>query len=76
MSHSQFSLSADQQNLLDHADRIGREHLYPLAAKMDNEEWWPSDIFTKFGEFGLLGATEAQEYAPFTAAAATSASLR
>ena len=62
MTISQFSLTADQQNLLDHADRVARKHLYPLAAKMDNEEWWPSDIFTKLGGFGLLGVTVAEEY--------------
>ena len=33
----QFALTADQQQLLDHADRIGREQLLPLAEKMDNE---------------------------------------
>lgn len=61
-TETQFGLSADQKALLDHADKFGREHLLPLAEKMDLEEWWPKDIFAKMGEFGLLGATISQEY--------------
>lgn len=62
MSIDQFALTAEQQNLLDHADRIGREVLYPLAAKMDNEEWWPPDIMRQLGELGLLGITVPEQY--------------
>ena len=58
----QFALTADQRQLLDHADRIGREQLLPLAEKMDNEEWWPEDIMPRLGELGLLGVTIAPEY--------------
>lgn len=58
----QFALTADQQQLLDHADRFGREQLLPLAEKMDNEEWWPQEIMPKLGELGLLGITIAPEY--------------
>ena len=29
--------------------------LYPLATRMDEEEWWPEDIFQKIGEAGFLG---------------------
>ena len=59
---NQFSLTSDQQQLLDHADRFGREQLLPLAEKMDNEEWWPQDIMPQLGELGLLGITVAPEY--------------
>ncbi len=59
---TQFSLSSDQQQFLDLADRFGREQLAPLAQKMDKEEWWPEDIFPKFGELGLLGVTVPQQY--------------
>ena len=55
--NNQFRLNSDQQMLLDHADKYAREQLYPLAEKMDNEEWWPEDAFRQMGELGLLGVT-------------------
>ncbi|MAZ90005.1 MAG: acyl-CoA dehydrogenase [Cellvibrionaceae bacterium] len=61
MSH-QFSLTTEQESLLDHADRFGREKLYPHAQKMDNEEWWPADIFNELGAVGFLGVTIPESY--------------
>lgn len=61
-STSQFSLSTEQQALLDHADKFAREQMYPLAQKMDDEEWWPEDIFKQMGELGLLGVTVDPKY--------------
>ena len=58
---NQFELTADQQTLLDHADRYGREQLLPLAARMDNEEWWPDELFAELGELGFLGVTIPEE---------------
>ena len=54
---SQFCLNADQQAILDHADRFARERMYPLAEQMDAEEWWPEDIFPELGRLGMLGTT-------------------
>jgi len=51
-SANQFGLSADQQIMLDEADKFSRKELYPLAQRMDDEEWWPEDIFRKIGEQG------------------------
>lgn len=48
-------LSEDEQSILDQADRFGREQMFPLAARMDNEEWWPTDVFKKIGETGYFG---------------------
>lgn len=59
---SQFSLTDDQRGLLDHVDRFAREQMYPLAAKMDEEEWWPDTIFPQLGELGLLGVTVDPKY--------------
>jgi isovaleryl-CoA dehydrogenase len=56
---NQFSLTGDQQQLLDLADRFGREQLLPLSQKMDDEEWWPEDIMPRLGELGFLGTTVA-----------------
>ena len=34
---TQFDLTSDQRQLFEHADRIGKEKLLPLAERMDNE---------------------------------------
>lgn len=52
-----FDLHAAEQEVLDAADRFARKELYPLAARMDAEEWWPEDIFPKIGEAGYFGIT-------------------
>jgi isovaleryl-CoA dehydrogenase len=55
-------LSADEQNILDSADRFAREEMYPLAQKMDDEEWWPPDAFAKIGDTGYFGITAPEAY--------------
>ncbi|RZV50859.1 MAG: isovaleryl-CoA dehydrogenase, partial [Pseudomonadales bacterium] len=59
---NQFQLTEEQQAVFDTADRFGREVLHPLAQKMDDEEWWPSDAFKQMGKLGLLGTTTDPEY--------------
>jgi isovaleryl-CoA dehydrogenase len=58
----QYRLTEEQQTLLDHADRFGREQLYPLAQRMDDDEWWPEGIFARFGELGYFGITVPEQY--------------
>lgn len=57
-----FDLSADQRQILDQADRFARLELYPLAERMDAEEWWPEDAFPKIAEAGFFGITIPEEY--------------
>ena len=57
-----FDLSEEHRAILDAADRFGRNELYPLAARMDAEEWWPADVFHKLGVHGFLGVTAPAEY--------------
>ncbi len=52
-----FDLDADQQMILDSADRFARNEFYHLSERMDAEEWWPEDVFPKIGENGLFGIT-------------------
>jgi isovaleryl-CoA dehydrogenase len=59
---SQFALTDEQQALFDEADRFGRNELLPLAQRMDDEEWWPEDLFARLGAAGLLGATIPERY--------------
>ena len=61
-SANAFALNADQQAMLDETDRFARNELYPLAERMDNEEWWPEDIFSTIGEMGYFGLTVPEEY--------------
>ena len=57
-----FCLSVDQQAMLDEADRFARNELYPLAARMDDEEWWPEEVFHEIGAAGYFGLTVPEEY--------------
>ena len=59
---TQFDLTSDQRQLLEHADRVGKEKLLPLAERMDNEEWWPEDLFAELGSLGFLGVTVPEKY--------------
>jgi isovaleryl-CoA dehydrogenase len=54
---SSFDLTAEQRETLDLADRWARAELAPLARRMDDEEWWPPDLFQKIGAAGFLGLT-------------------
>ena len=54
MSVSQFSLTREQELLLEQADAIGRQELAPHSEKMDNEEWWPPDLMAGLGRQGML----------------------
>jgi isovaleryl-CoA dehydrogenase len=56
-SASAFDLSPEQREVLDAADRYAREQLYPLARRMDDEEYWPADAFARLGQDGYLGIT-------------------
>lgn len=57
-----FGLNADQMEILDTADRYGREQLAPLAQRMDDEEWWPDAEFRALGKMGYLGVTAPHDY--------------
>jgi isovaleryl-CoA dehydrogenase len=52
-----FELTPEQQATLDLADAFGRAELAPLAKRMDDEEWWPEDLWPKLGKAGFLGVT-------------------
>ena len=62
MTDAFTGLTADEQQVLNQADRFAREQLYPLSKRMDDEEWWPPDIFRLLGESGYLGVTVPPEY--------------
>ncbi len=57
-----FGFAEDYQAVYDLAYRYAREELYPLCARMDNEDWYPEEAFRALGEQGLLGVTVPIEY--------------
>ena len=52
-----YALTPEQEATLELADKFGRAELAPLSRKMDDEEWWPPEVFPKLGRAGLLGVT-------------------
>lgn len=55
-------LSTDEIEILATADRFAQAELYPLAQRMDDEEWWPAQAFPKIGETGYFGITAPEAY--------------
>lgn len=50
-----------ESEVLRAADRLARERLFPLARRMDDEEWFPEDEFRRLGAEGYLGVTAPAE---------------
>ena len=50
-------LSHDEMEILAQADRFAQAEMYPLAQRMDDEEWWPTESFPKIGSTGYFGIT-------------------
>jgi len=59
---SQFALHAEDQAVLEAADKFARKVLAPLSGRMDNEEWWPPEAFPQIGAAGFMGATVPSDY--------------
>jgi isovaleryl-CoA dehydrogenase len=55
-------LSNDEMDILAQADRFAQAEMYPLAQRMDDEEWWPAQIFPKIGGTGYFGITAPESF--------------
>jgi isovaleryl-CoA dehydrogenase len=55
-------LSDGEVEVLSEADRFARAELYPLARRMDDEEWWPESAFPLIGRTGYFGVTAPEIY--------------
>jgi isovaleryl-CoA dehydrogenase len=42
--------------------RLAESELAPIAARIDAEDWFPRDFFSKLGEIGALGVLVPEEY--------------
>jgi isovaleryl-CoA dehydrogenase len=58
---SEFELGSEHIEILEAADRFARQELFPLAPKMDAEEWWPEEAFPAIGRSGFFGVTVSEE---------------
>jgi isovaleryl-CoA dehydrogenase len=56
-----YGFDAEQQRVFEAADAFARRELYPLATRMDAQEWWPPEAFGKIAEAGFFGITVAEE---------------
>ncbi len=45
------------QEVYEQAYRYAKDHLYPLFAKMDDEDWYPPNLIADLGAAGYLGIT-------------------
>ena len=55
-------LSDDEAEILFQANRFAEKELYPLAQRMDDEEWWPEAAFPAIGANGFFGVTAPEEF--------------
>ena len=52
----------EHQQIYDTVFRYSEAELYPLSARMDDEDWFPEEAFRRLGEVGLLGMTVPESY--------------
>lgn len=62
LAEGSFGLSEERRAILREADRFARNELYPLARRMDDEEWWPEDVFRRMAGPGFLGTSIPEEF--------------
>lgn len=58
----QFGLTEEQVALCEHASDYFQSTLHPLQQRMDDEEWWPGDVFLQVAAMGYLGTTIPEEF--------------
>ena len=57
-----FDLGEDTNALRDVVHRWAQDRVKPIAAKIDTDNIFPSELWTEMGELGLLGITVDEEF--------------
>lgn len=57
-----FNLGETADMLRDSIRGFAAEHVAPIAAKVDEQNSFPNELWPKFGEMGLLGITVAEQF--------------
>jgi isovaleryl-CoA dehydrogenase len=57
-----FGLGEDIDMLRDHVYNFAQAEIAPLAEKADEDNMFPNQLWTKFGDMGLLGVTVSEEF--------------
>ena len=55
-------LSEDLQSFQENVESFAQKEIKPLAYKVDKEDYFPNELWRKFGEQGLLGVTAPEEF--------------
>jgi isovaleryl-CoA dehydrogenase len=56
-----FALGEMADTIRDTTQRFAADRIAPLAAKIDEEDWFPRELWPEMGELGLHGITVAEE---------------
>lgn len=62
MAEMDFGLGEDIDALREMVHRWAQERVKPLAAQVDRDNVFPSELWREMGDLGLLGITVAEEY--------------
>ena len=57
-----FDLGETADMLREHVNAFAREEIAPRAAQIDEDNLFPADLWSKFGDMGLLGITVDEEF--------------
>ena len=57
-----YKLSEHHSLIFEQANKFARKELYPIASKMDADEWWPEGIFGRIGSAGFCGITIPEKF--------------
>lgn len=57
-----FGLGEDIDMLREHVYNFAQNEIAPLAEKSDEDNQFPNQLWTKFGDMGLLGVTVSEEF--------------
>jgi isovaleryl-CoA dehydrogenase len=61
MEQLDFSLGETADMIRESCRRFATDHIAPIAARVDREDWFPVDLWPAMGELGLHGITVREE---------------